>query len=343
MFRKFFLIFLLFLPGLRLAAQNAGRTQSREEQVYWETVLDAYEDFAKTHEEMHGKRRAAEVLKKKQQHIEQLLLHPKGKMTQEQQQRFNSISLKAGLPIVLPSEPTAQEGIPAADKNGDNTAAAPIKQPVRQVEKAATPQPVVEEEIPFRERPVMGLEAYRPEPSVRVWNTVPSYSPDIPEIVPVPKPPIPWDTYLLLQAGFAPEWQVGLMAGARHPAGVGVYASWRIHPVFTDLKDAYVVQDASKFWASGKSATPQQYFNLGILAGKGRFNGFLGAGYAYRNSYWQDVDGKWARIPSASLSGFSLEAGGLYSSGRLSISLGVNTLRFKTLGVSLGIGLAFSR
>ena len=102
MIRKLFLAVAFLLFSLLSVAQETGDRQ-REEFLYWESVLDAYEDFANAREQLRGSRRAAETLREKQLRIEGLLQHPIGKMTSQQQQRFNAISLRAGLHSRYPS------------------------------------------------------------------------------------------------------------------------------------------------------------------------------------------------------------------------------------------------
>lgn len=349
MLRKVFIIAFLLLSCIMLSAQEPGGAQSREEQLYWETVLDAYEDFAKTYEELHGKRRSADILRKKQQNIDQLLLHPKGKMSEEQRRRFNGISLKAGLPIVLPAEQEPEPERKPEVSPVQETSTVPAKRPSLPA-KREEQHPAAKTETPGQEiKDTVAKQT--PLPAIAPIALLPkaisesAYKevlyPDQAALPTQPRQTIPWNGYLLLQTGFSPEWMVGLMAGVRSPIGVGLYACWRIHPSASDLKNAYVADNVSTFWANGNAAFRQQIACAGILAGKGRYSAYVGAGYGNRTCFWQDVDGEWARIPSASLSGLAIEAGGLISAGKFCFSLGASTLRLKTLGVTAGFGLYF--
>jgi len=340
MIRKLFLAVAFLLFSLLSVAQETGERQ-REEFLYWESVLDAYEDFANAREQLRGSRRATETLREKQLRIEGLLQHPIGKMTSRQQQRFNAISLRAGLPLTIPAtqeeeaapktatqQPAAQKAAPAKPL----TAAPSIPQ------KAEEPVPTAE--IPLREPLIERIGRHRPEiRSSLTYRPIPaSIIPPAPG--PVPKIRIPWHYYVLLQSGLTP-WKAGLMAGASHPSGLGFYASWRIHPAFSQPGETYVAEHPDLIWTNGQSAIKEMTAHAGVLAGKGPVVFYLGAGYGRRKVFWQDSDNAWAQIPSASFSGVSVEAGGLVPLGRMCLGLGVETLSFKTFGVTAGIGVHF--
>lgn len=328
MIRKLFLTVIFLLFSLLAFAQERGDRQ-QEEFLYWESVLDAYEDFANAREQLRGSRRAAETLREKQLRIEELLQHPKGKMTAQQQRRFNAISVRAG----LPPKPAAQPSVPKTASAKPHTAVPSVSP------KAEEPLQVTE--IPHREQRFGRIESHRPEiRSALTYQPIPAtILPPVPGSV--PKMRIPWHYYVLLQSGFTPQWQLGLMAGASHPSGLGFYASWRIHPAFTQLGDTYVAEHPELIWTNGKSALKERAFHAGLLAGKGPVVFYLGAGYGSRTVFWQDSDNAWAQIPSASFSGVSVETGGMIPLGRLCLGLGIGTLAFKTIGVTAGIGIHF--
>ena len=334
MIRKvFFSATLLFLFCLQSFSQESAG-QQREEYLYWESVLDAYDDFANAREQLRGKRRAAEILREKQFQIEKLLEQPKGKMTEEQQRRFNAISLRSGLPITLP---IAKEKEPPAKMPSPVKPKAVVSLVKHKTEAPMETAPA--DEIPYRERPVKGIGRHRPElcpslPPVAVTSAV------IPP-APIFATKLAWRKYILLQTGLSPQWQLGLMAGARHPSGWGCYASWRMYPSFRRLGDSYPATDSDKIWTNGEVAIKEQAFHLGLLVGKGQVIGYLGGGYGYRTVYWQDSNNEWAQIIPSSLSGVSVETGGILTLGRLCVSLGVGTLTFRTLCVTAGVGISF--
>ncbi len=81
------------------------------------------------------------------------------------------------------------------------------------------------------------------------------------------------------------------------------------------------------------------------MTGSYRINNWLGlyatAGYGYRNIFWDNTDGQWVRMEDLSARGLAVTAGTLLSWKHLCGSIGLSTIAFQTLGVSVGIGLAF--
>ena len=332
MVRRLFLSlsFLLF-PLLGFAQQ--AEVKQREEYLYWESVLDAYEAFADAREQMRGTRKSAESLREIQLRIEELLRHPKGKMTLQQQRRFNAISLLAGLPVTVPAVP---------EDSPQTVSAEPVRAeqpPARQVPSVKPQQAAAG---PSREPPLERVAGQLPEGRIS-WTPRRQVSvPALPKVRPGASGTRPhWQYYILLRTGFSPKWQLGLMAGALHPSGLGCYASWRMHPAFNRQGETYVATHPEMLWTNGKSSLKGQSAHAGLLAGKGPLVFYAGAGYGSRTVFWQDSDGAWAQIPSASVRGLSLEAGGMVELGRLCLSLGVETLAFRTFGVAAGAGISF--
>jgi|GEM_PF-5139723 len=334
MIRKLFLTALFLLFTLQIYSQETSNRQ-REEFLYWESVLDAYEDFANEREQLRGKRKAAEKLREKQLRIEGLLLNPKGKMTEEQQLRFNSISLRSGLPLIAP---VTQETSPAKPTPANKA------QPTAPSVSKRTSKPVIEEagdvDIPYRERPVKGIERDRTEcnallPAIHATDTL---IPPVP--ISVPKVRRQWHYYMLFQTGFSPQWQIGLIAGTTHPSGWGIYASWRMHPAMSNLGNPYVVENADKIWTNGKTAVKEMSANIGLLVKTGPVAIYLGGGYGYKTVFWQDSNSQWGKILPASVTGMSVETGAMLPLGKFCLNLGVGTLAFKTFCVTAGVGIA---
>lgn len=340
MIRNLFFAVVLLLFSIPGFAQGTGNRQQEEFQ-YWESVLDAYEDFANTRAQLRGNRKDAETLREKQLRIEALLRHPIGRMTVQQQRRFNDISARAGLPL------TAS----AAQQEEEETAPAPIATPSGKRVPAAKPRPVIstknEEavqpaEVPIREHRVERVESHRP--GIRTALTPLPVNGTIipPSPGPVPETKIPWHRYILLRTGFSSQWIVGGMAGALHPSGIGLYASFQFHPSFTRLGETYLATDPDVIWTNGRSAIKGVAAHAGLLAGKGPVVFYLGAGYGRRTVYWQDSDNAWAQITTASFSGISVETGGIVPLGRrICLGLGLETLAFMTLSVTGSIGIHF--
>lgn len=68
---------------------------------------------------------------------------------------------------------------------------------------------------------------------------------------------------------------------------------------------------------------------------------YAGAGYGSRSLYWEDIDGRWARVSDCSDKGLLAEAGAILFRGRLAFSIGVRSTAFKHLDAELGMGVRF--
>lgn len=337
MIRNFFGVVVLLMFSIPGFAQDTASRQ-REEFQYWESVLDAYEDFANTRAQLRGNRKVAEILREKQLRIEALLRHPKGRMTVQQQERFNTISARAGLPLTAQQEEEETALAPIATAPGKKV---PTTKP-RPVVSTKNEESVQPAEVPARENRVERVESHRP--GIRTALTPLPVNGTIipPSPSPAPETKIPWHRYILLQTGFSSQWILGCMAGALHPSGIGLYASFQFHPSFTRLGETYPADNPDLIWTNGRSATKGMAAHAGLMAGKGPVVFYLGAGYGRRTVYWQDSDNAWAQITSASFSGISVEAGGIVRlGGQICLGLGLETLAFKTIGVTGSIGIHF--
>lgn len=340
MIRKVFLSAILLLFCLQAFPQES--LQQREEYLYWESVLDAYEDFANAREDLRGQRKAAETLREKQLQIENLLKHPVGKMTAQQQLRFNAISVRSGLPFTLP--------VIREEKASARSEVLPSVKTSRLSKPKSKAKPVSREDdnpvqtdgvLPRKQLLVGGIDVLRPDIHPSLERLHVSFPIMTPKRFAESKSCAPWHYSLFLRCGFSPQLQVGLMAGASHPSGFGCYVSWQMHPSFIGLGKTYVADNPDRIWANGKSSVKEQSARAGLLFGKGPLIFYLGAGYGNRRVFWQDSDQDWALIPSYSFSSVSVEAGGMIPLGRLCLSLGVESLAFKTMGVTAGIGIGF--
>lgn len=68
---------------------------------------------------------------------------------------------------------------------------------------------------------------------------------------------------------------------------------------------------------------------------------FFGAGYGYRNVYWGDAMGEWAKVTDYSHNGLAAEIGLMFKFGPVAISAGASTIMFKTVSAEVGIGVIF--
>lgn len=169
--------------------------------------------------------------------------------------------------------------------------------------------------------------------------------------------------YILPQICFAPEWNAGALIGLKfRDSGAGIYASFRGN--FTSVSSSSKILSSEpassltgsnkvshQFIAAGVLLTPlifadnfSSIFNLSTAF-------YAGVGYGYRNVYWQTTSNQWAEVTDRSSKGIALEAGIIYSpiidkrsnpeKPGISLSAGLSTISFKTIGLTLGVGVSF--
>jgi uncharacterized protein YjdB len=159
---------------------------------------------------------------------------------------------------------------------------------------------------------------------------------------PAPKPRKPC-IMVAPTVGIVPGLSYGLMAG--YVGKLGGYAKFRSNFVSTGSTYDCTSDGRSGsdyIWTTGSTKVSLMSATAGVLIPVGRsVIPYVGAGYAKRELAWEDVDGAWARVTDASVSGIGLEAGLMLRFGLFGIHAGVNTAGFKNLGVDAGIALFF--
>lgn len=155
-------------------------------------------------------------------------------------------------------------------------------------------------------------------------------------------------TLILAEGGFHPaQTSFGVMAGivAKH----GAYVRFRSDFGKTS---AELECDDTGALTSGGMGTP--YYKEGSSA-KSRFSitggylyrfmkplyGYVGAGYGQRTLAWETVDGEWVKNIDHSFSGLATEIGVVGQHKGYSLSLGLQTINFKYMELSVGIGFLF--
>ena len=171
-------------------------------------------------------------------------------------------------------------------------------------------------------------------------------------------PTVQWNrAVVLFQAGLSPEFITGIMAGYNFRTA-GFYASYKSN--FTTVSsDRDILSSISPAELSGSNKVSLSMITGGVLYSlatsyppeypkHGRTNTMLyaGAGYGQRTVYWQDKSDKWAKVTDRTSNGIAIEAGVISSflntsARNLSLSAGIHTINFKTVGFTLGLGLNF--
>lgn len=155
-------------------------------------------------------------------------------------------------------------------------------------------------------------------------------------------------TLILAEGGFHPaHTSFGVMAGI--VAKYGAYVRFRSDFGKTS---AELECDDTGALTSGGIGTP--YYKEGSSA-KSRFSitggylhrfikplyGYVGAGYGQRTLAWETVEGEWVKNVDHSVSGLATEIGLVGQYKGYSLSLGVQSINFKYMELSVGIGYLF--
>lgn len=141
-----------------------------------------------------------------------------------------------------------------------------------------------------------------------------------------------------------PDFSYGLMTGFQYGRWGG-YLSFRSNYVFNDA--AYscssdgVVSDGSSFWPGGNIKNKNLSASAGILFSAVKWlSVYAGAGYGYRYLQWDDINGCWANVTDWSYSGLAAETGILFTWRKLTFSVGVSTISFRTAAFNCGLGIS---
>ncbi len=159
--------------------------------------------------------------------------------------------------------------------------------------------------------------------------------------------------FIIPQIGFSPEWNAGAMLGVKFKnSNMGIYASYRSNFTFVS-SDLSIDSSEEPSHLTGSHKVSLQSATAGLLfqfSETPRINLYAGAGYGNRNVYWQTTSNQWAEVTDRTTKGLALEAGIIYSpvvdksnaeKPGISLSAGLSTISFKTIGLTIGIGLSF--
>lgn len=155
-------------------------------------------------------------------------------------------------------------------------------------------------------------------------------------------------TLIMAESGIHPSHtSFGVMAGivAKH----GAYVRFRSD--FGSVDAEWECDDTGAL-TSGPTGTP--YYIEGSSA-KSRFSitggylyrfvkplyGYVGAGYGQRTLAWETLDGRWVKNIDHSASGIAAEIGLIGNIKGFAVSLGAQTINFKYMELSVGIGCFF--
>ncbi len=159
-----------------------------------------------------------------------------------------------------------------------------------------------------------------------------------------PRSDNPWSYYLLLDASALPSVEGGLFLGAMK-GSFGGYVSAR--KGFGNMRSDYSATSDGRtgygyLWASGETAVSRYSMAVGALMRVGeRVTCYAGAGYGRIDQIWEDNAGQWARITDISHRGAQIEAGLIFSAGKVALMAGASSVSFATISPVFGLGIHF--
>lgn len=155
-------------------------------------------------------------------------------------------------------------------------------------------------------------------------------------------------TIVMLEGGFHPsQTSFGVMAGivAKHGAYVRFRSDFGSTSAELECDDTGALTSGGKgtpYYVEGSSAKSKFSITGGYLY---RFMkplyGYVGAGYGQRTLAWETVDGKWVKNIDHSISGIATEIGAIGQYEKFALSLGIQTINFKYMELSVGVGYFF--
>ena len=161
----------------------------------------------------------------------------------------------------------------------------------------------------------------------------------------VHKESFPFRVQLQLTLSRSPEWVPGiLLQMGKRWGGVAFFQTTfhRTHATAQARSNGRLVGAEGYIWPDGESRV--SHFSL--CAGPSyAFRNWLGAyvlaGYGERAVFWEDTESRWVRIQDISSRGLSVGGGILFTWKHISASIGLFSVNFTTLGVSIGLGAQF--
>lgn len=315
----------------------------------WDAVLDKYERLCDRCLELKKQEKAGQAVSKRalRQLMKELsslkneLKEGSGKMSIAQRERFQRIRSK------ILSEPTQVPVSSPSISSVATVAAASFPAP-SPPSPPASPTPEPEPELPSGPAPVpqihvrMPVKAEYNEPdSLRV--------PQIKDAVPATRSQLLGRKFFV--SGIAstciyPKSSFGIMC-AVDPTDYlwGAYARFSSNYQSRGYDyDCLSNGDTGSgaIWTSGESLYSTWLWAVGpCYRLKPWLRVYAGLGYGKVRTYWEDSSGYWARVTDLSPEGLLLDAGSLFSLGKLELNAGISVTAFRLASFHIGIGYNF--
>jgi opacity protein-like surface antigen len=159
----------------------------------------------------------------------------------------------------------------------------------------------------------------------------------------------------LLMASLGPDFgaesvSAGLMFG--YVKKCGGYVKVRTNFLSNKYSYVYTDGDDTAIWATGNYRTSRLHATAGGMFRFARWlYPYVGVGYGYRNVYWEDVNGDWARIDDCAIDfqpnvrsitgAVAADFGAVIKMGHVAVSAGLSVLFPNYCEFEVGIGWAF--
>ena len=336
--RRFTLCLALLLGGVAAAwaqpaTQRTASPQSARDSLRWEQVLAAYQTFCELAADARsGNATARTQLQQQADAISTLLKQVKGsQMTPSQQTRFSRMKQRYASVVTLPDLP----------------ALAPAPAPVQVVQG----QTVVIRDTVFVIREIRQTDTVRIVEQVEKTVEVPvERVVEVPVEVPVEIPvamdagePRPRTQYLLLAQAVVPDFSWGVLLGMMRTGGVWVRFDSNFHARTADYSCTSDGRTSyGQIWTTGRTERERLCLTAGGLWHPANWlTLYGGAGYGWRDLYWEDASGAWAQVSDASCRGLAADLGVVFTFDHVALSAGVNTLAFRRFDCTLGFGFLF--
>lgn len=152
-----------------------------------------------------------------------------------------------------------------------------------------------------------------------------------------------WKKTVQICAGVYPRMSYGAMFGMVRKFG------WYVKALsdFSFPSAAYECDSSGSMGTGPTWATGNKSYSRLSVTGGAMFRAadwlypYIGAGYGRRNLYWEDIDGKWAKVSDCSYSGAAIDAGVIFRIGMFAVSAGVSNTAFKYTDIQIGLGISF--
>ena len=159
--------------------------------------------------------------------------------------------------------------------------------------------------------------------------------------------------FILASAGVIPDFSAGIMSGKviRHKdkkMGGGYYVKARSNFKFQTRFDYECLSDGTRngeaIWTKQDGSTWKTRYTVtcgGIWHCHKNLNILVGTGYGVKSLIWEDINGDRAKVKDCSFRGLAADLETMATFGKLAITAGVSTVKFKYFDFEVGIGVIF--